>query len=84
MYWKYETERDVYTIFVENKFREWKLIREIREIYGPRNISTLRDIGEGEEACELVPAAWIPISLSSVAITIHEIHHIAEFPVSFN
>ena len=58
--------------------------REIREIYGPRNISTLPDIGKGEEARELVPVAGISISLSSVTITIHESHHIAEFPVSFN
>ena len=51
------TNCDIDAIFVETKFRDWKLICEIHEIYGPRNISTLRDIGEGEEACELVPAA---------------------------
>ena len=42
------------------------------------------DVGEGEEVCELLPAAWISISLLSVAITIHESHHVAELPVSFN
>ena len=42
------------------------------------------DIREGEETCELLPAAWILISLLSVAITIHESHHVAELPVSFN
>ena len=36
--------RDVDTIFVENKFREWRLIHEICKIHGLRNISALRYI----------------------------------------
>ena len=36
--------RDVDTIFIENKFREWRLIHKIREIHGLRNISALRYI----------------------------------------
>ena len=33
---------DVDKILVGNKFRKWRLIREIREMYGLRNISALR------------------------------------------
>ena len=40
-YWR-NGSRDVDTIFVQNKFRKWRLIHEICEIYGPRNISALR------------------------------------------
>ena len=84
-YWKQElqivtlTQFSLKTNFANGSYFEKSAKYTASEIYALYGTS-----GKKKQACELMPAACISISLSSVAITIHGSHHIAEFPVSFN